>query len=288
MAGALLLASVAYVYGIVSYHYEPFPYHLVKRLIDVGSFSRVARYGGYDVTFDRVEVPCGVASQGAMVLLTLGQSNSANSSDGCSNDAPNVYNFNLFDGRCYEARDPLLGAGGDGGSLWLPLANLLIERGVSGKVVIAPIGLGGSRAADWAPGGPLNARVAAVLAALARADVAIDAVLWQQGESDHTTDPAAYTASFLSLVDDIRARNVLAPIYVAQSTQCDGVVSGAIRAAQAQLVAQRPDLRAGPDTDILSSVEMRNGCHFTRRGAMAGAELWFAVLQTTFARRSDG
>jgi hypothetical protein len=126
------------------------------------------------------------------------------------------------------------------------------------------------------------------LAALSGAHMRIDAVLWQQGESDHRTDPAMYAASLLSLVDAIRAQHVDAPIYVARSTYCSGVVSDAIRAAQMNVLAQRRNLRAGPDTDVLSDADLRNGCHFTRRGALAGAALWFAVLQPDFSGRADG
>jgi hypothetical protein len=276
---ALVLVVSGYLYGVVSYRYELFPFFYVKKLIDVGVFDRLAVYGGYDISFDRSVVSCRDVGRGAVVLMIFGQSNSANSSAERFDAVPGVYNFNMLDGRCYEARDPLLGAGGDGGSAWMPLARLFIERGLASRVVIAPIGLGGSRVIDWTPGGGADGRIRRALMKLVDAELRVDALLWQQGESDHKTSAGEYEQSFLRVVNSIRQLGVDAPIYIARSTYCDGVESSAIRDAQTKLATGHPGLRPGPDTDVLVGAELRNGCHFTRRGALEQAALWFAVLE---------
>jgi hypothetical protein len=245
---------------------------------DAGGADRLAAYSGYDRTFDRVRVPCGAISQNALVLITFGQSNAANSGTDRFDAIPGVYNFNFLDGQCYEARDPLLGAGGNGGSAWMPLAKLLIERGLVKGVVIAPIGMGGSRVEDWAPGGSLSGRIDRVAKGLAGAGLRAHALLWHQGESDRATRPEIYTATFLRMAEAVRNQGVTAPIYVARASFCGDYASSAINAAQARLGANHPGLRPGPDTDTLVGPAVRSGCHFTRRGLLEHASQWFEAL----------
>lgn len=279
--GAALFAC-GYLYGVVSHRFELFPYHYAKKLIDLGAADRLAAYGGYDPSFDRIRVPCGAISHNALVLITFGQSNAANSGTGRFDAVPGVYNFNFLDGQCYEARDPLLGAGGSGGSAWMPLAKLLIERGLVASVIIAPIGTGGSRVSDWAPGGSLSGRIDRVVKGLADAGLRVHALLWHQGESDRATRPEFYTATFLRMAEAVRNLGVTAPIYVARATFCGDRGSSAINAAQAALGANHPGLRPGPDTDTLVGPALRSGCHFTRQGLLEHAALWLEALAPDF------
>lgn len=277
VAGAML---GAYGYGVISHRYELFPYHYVGWLLQGGTLDGLAPYGGYDVTVDRHAVPCDGIHGRTLVLLTLGQSNAANAGDGRFGPVPGVYNFNLFDGRCFEARDPLLGPGGDGGSAWVPLARQIIESGLAATVIIAPIGLGGSRVEDWAPGGKLWSRLGRAVGELSHAGLRVHAVLWHQGESDRGTDAAVYGASLLDMVRGIRAAGLAAPIYVARATRCGEFESLEINRTQAALVHDHPELglRPGPDTDRLREPVWRDGCHFTRAGLVRHAGLWFEVL----------
>jgi len=245
---------------------------------DVGGADRLAGYEGYARSFDRVRVPCNANSHNALVLITFGQSNAGNSGTGLFGAIPGVYNFNFLDGQCYKARDPLLGAGGNGGSAWMPLAKLLIERDLVKGVIIAPIAVGGSRVEDWAPGGPLAGRIDRVVKSLGDAGLPVHALLWHQGESDRATRPEIYTATFLRMAEAVRTLGVAAPIYVARATFCGDYASSAINAAQMQLGANYPGLRPGPDTDTLVGPAVRNGCHFTRRGLLEHASLWFDAL----------
>jgi len=245
---------------------------------DDGRADSLAVHGGYNLSFGRVRVPCGAISHEALVLITFGQSNAGNSGTGRFDAIPGVYNFNFLDGQCYEARDPLLGAGGNGGSAWMPLAKLLIERDLVRGVIVAPIAMGGSRVEDWAPGGSLSARIDRVVKGLADAGLRAHALLWHQGESDRSTRHEIYTATFLRMAEAVRKLGVAAPIYVARATFCGDYASGAINAAQSRLGANHPGLRPGPDTDTLVGPEVRSGCHFTRRGLLEHASLWFESL----------
>ena len=77
----------------------------------------------------RAAVPC---TDGGplrpLVIVTLGQSNAANSGRGLYAPKHRVDNFNLYDGKCYKAVEPLLGPTGQGGNFATRLADMLIER----------------------------------------------------------------------------------------------------------------------------------------------------------------
>lgn len=278
------LASIAifafgYFYGVLSHRYELPPYYYVKGLVERAPFIRLWRLGGYNVTTDRVAVECGSIPKRSLVMITFGQSNAANSGTERFGSSPHVYNLDPLDGRCYEARDPLLGASGDGGSPWIPLSQMLIDHGLVDGVVIAPIAVSGSRVADWAPGGSLAPRITRALDALANAGFEPHVLLWHQGEADRGTDPGAYTQSFLRMVAALVSLGVEAPIYVAQATRCGQADDPLIREAQLSLIDRDPHLRAGPNTDLIVGPDVREGCHLTRLGTLAHSQLWFETLK---------
>lgn len=282
LAGTAFTAALlcAFSYGVVSHRYELFPYHYLGWLLRGGTLEGLAPHGGYDVSVDRRAVSCRGIGPRTLVLVTFGQSNSANSGNGRFGPAPGIYNFNLFDGRCFEARDPLLGAGGDGGSVWMPLAREIIESGLAASVVIAPIGLGGTRVEDWAPGGMLSSRFDRLTAEITRAGLHVHAILWHQGESDRETDREAYRATFLAMVRHIRDSGSTAPFYVARATRCGDLSSPEINQVQTELGLGHPQLgiRPGPDTDKLIGPVWRDGCHFTQAGLVRHSGLWFEIL----------
>jgi hypothetical protein len=103
---------------------------------------------------DRVRVDRDEVMRGrTAVMLTLGQSNAANSGDTPYVPRQRVFNFNIFDGHCYVARDPLLGTTEHRGNFAGRMADALIERGVFDGVVLVPIAVGGSRIEEWTTGG---------------------------------------------------------------------------------------------------------------------------------------
>src|SRR2546425_3481295 len=68
----------------------------------------------------RIEVPLSVLpARRIMVALVFGQSNSSNSGQTRRTARERVYNY--YQGKLYLAQDPLLGADGDGGSVWTRL-----------------------------------------------------------------------------------------------------------------------------------------------------------------------
>jgi hypothetical protein len=221
-------------------------------------------------------------SKRRFVALTFGQSNAANYVHGRHLSTPGVINY--YRGRCYEGMDPLPGAGGNGGSVWSRLGDLLIAGGDYDQVVIAGIAVSASDVARWTVGGDLHSRLSEGLADMRAHGLTPTHLLWHQGETDAKahTGTEEYRRRFLSLVDAVRAQGIKAAIYVAVASYCHGRHSDQIRAAQASLVNPAAGIFAGPDTDSLVGPGWRHDdCHFSETGAARHAELWRDVLRAS-------
>tara|TARA_R110002167_G_scaffold35698_1_gene113779 strand:+ start:52 stop:993 length:942 start_codon:yes stop_codon:yes gene_type:complete len=276
----LLLAVLAlgYAWGVISHAKQLFPYNHLKELFAAAPVQSLGLYSGYDVTLGREELACRELPADSLVLVLFGQSNAGNSGAGRFGAVEGVYNYNHLDGRCYRARDPLLGATGNGGTPWLPLAQAIIRHSLSEAVVLAPIAVGQTRVAQWAPGGNLHGRIGRVLDGLRAAGLPVGKLLWHQGESDGATSTREYEEAFLRMAASIRDAGEAAPIHVAVATRCQGEPNPAVRRAQQRLPMLMPGLRAGPDTDGLAGPRWRVGCHFTQEGLRRHADLWFSAL----------
>jgi hypothetical protein len=80
-------------------------------------------------TTKKVPAPCQTDDgMKSLVIVTLGQSNATNTGSAKYASGRGAVNFNLYDGRCYLAADPLLGASNDGGNFATRLADTLIAR----------------------------------------------------------------------------------------------------------------------------------------------------------------
>src|SRR5262249_18095491 len=154
-----------------------------------------------------------------IVLLTFGQSISANEGEAPYTPHGNVVNFNPNDWRCYVAADPLLGATfGSGhytGSIWGRLCDGLLDTGRWDRCVIAPIAQGATWMRDWAPGGGQHHLIHETIDAMRERGLEPNAILYGQGEQDAlAADPAAYEKSFNAMASSIRKYSS-APILVA-------------------------------------------------------------------------
>ena len=248
---------------------------------------------GFADTEGRREVACEAFAGDApdrAVLFAFGQSNSANAARDRYVPIHEIVNFNAHDGKCYRAEDPLLGPDGFAGAVWGRVADELVHAGLFRQVLIAPIGIGGTELARWAPGGDLHVRVAATAEKLAGLGIRPTHVLWHQGESDvfAGTSTEAYTRQFAALAASLDTLGIDAPILPAVATRCyfrdtmeveyaDGAQR--IRAAQ-QRLAETPNVFPGPDTDTISGDQFRpDGCHFTAKGIAAHARMWVEALR---------
>jgi len=233
---------------------------------------------------DREAVACTPFTAGNprnAVLLTFGQSNSANFGETRYTATENVLNFNIHDGKCYRSADPLFGADGDGGSVWGRLGDQLVETGAFDRVLIVPFGIGGTALREWTVGGRLHPRVQFTAQQLQRAGIVPTHVLWHQGEHDARdgTSTGDYISMFAALVKSLHDYGIDAPVFAAVASLCDDLGSDAIRSAQRALPTQIAGVYPGPDTDSLSDMHDRfDYCHFSARGLHSHAALWREML----------
>lgn len=222
------------------------------------------------------------------VLFAFGQSNSANFGAARYTATDNVLNFNIHDGHCYSAQDPLLGADGDGGSVWGRVGDQLIASGAFDRVLVVPFGIGGTSMAEWTAGGRLHPRVEFAARQLARAGIAPTHVPWHQGENDARsgTPPDDYIRMFSDMVEALRGYGVEAPVFPAVATLCDNLGNDDLRAAQRALPERVAGVYPGPDTDTLSDMKDRfDYCHFSEQGLQAHAKLWTDAILSFESRR---
>ena len=247
------------------------------------------------------------------VYLIVGQSNAANTSDPPFYPRPNVFNF--FDGKCYVARDPLLGSTGQKGSAWSRLGDKLVGRNAFDAVLLIPLAYGGSSIQDWAPGGTFNSVLVKTIQQIGQAGFEPSAIIWHQGEANAGIKQSeSYTSKFEQLVREIRNLGVTAPIYVALASTCSigmrndyssaddlraslehspmklmEVANGqrTLRREQVSLPRLGMNIRLGPDTDRINPAFRPDGCHFAGVGLDEHAELWFSALTGIHWRRNE-
>lgn len=232
---------------------------------------------------NRTAVDCArFAGNRSVILLVAGQSNAANfgafGDEGPPPPASGaIGNLNIFDGECYVAQPPLLGADGGLDSPWVRLAGHLLASGAADSVLLVPIAVGSTTIQRWARGA-CRPRFDYAADALEQHGLAASLVLWHQGESDaRSSRVSTYASMFFEMHASVR-RRVRARWVVAQATWCGDADRGdaELRRVQAQLPAALPGhVWPGPNTDRLNGSAMRRDeCHMTSDGLDAAARLW--------------
>jgi len=217
------------------------------------------------------------------VIVVVGQSNAANHGAGRYAANRRVDNFNVYDGRCYRAADPLLGASGDGGNFATRLGDKLIDAGLFDRVILAPIAMGGTTVEQWAEEGMFNRRIPVLIRRLFDAGLSADFILWQQGEGNPgmgDVDGRQYRKNLLEVIRTFRRFGVTAPFFVSLTTLCGGPHANAdnIRAGQRGAVNSLAGIYQGPDTDTIGVEHRWDTCHFDEAGLDMAAALWLRVI----------
>lgn len=278
----LVVGALSYAYGVVSHAYRFFPMEqvgFVRRAL-IPEHGEPVDMAVFTDTRDRVVVDCASIDRKAAVILAMGQSNAANHGGARYHPVRKVFNFNWADGRCYRAKDPLLGASGEGGSVWTRLGDELIESGRYDQVLIIPIAIGGTSVRVWAGSHGPAAQAIKASDVLQHAGLRITHVLWHQGESDHEMRKEVYTRLFSRMAEYLQENGINAPLFVATTTICNNYGANQIREAQRELPRRLTNVFAGPDTDALDSIYDRspNLCHFSERGLAMHARMWLHVI----------
>ena len=241
------------------------------------------RIWGY--TGDRDERSCNniVKAGNTAVVLVIGQSNAANTGPTPFTPSSGVFNYNYQDRKCYVARDPLLGAQGQAGSVWSRLGDRLVKDGVYDSVIFAPFVVGSTSVKNWGQG-ILAPALAQMVRDFHSTELKFTHVLWHQGEADRGISRQDYAGNFERIVSSLHDNDVDAPIWMSVGTICwfgkGGIPHKAIHQAQQDIVEKREDVLAGPNTDKYDRIADRHdGCHFSDLTMERVADEWLDLLK---------
>lgn len=243
----------------------------------------------------RIEVARGDIGPRTAVIVVIGQSLSVNQVP--TPYVPtntNIDQLNIFDGKLYRAKDPLLGINVSGGSVtdlrgtWmLRMADKLIADGHFDRVILVPMAVGNTRADQWASETTapfLFNKINVVGLRLRDAGLPCTAIMWGQGESDTSagTSQASYTASMNKIIAEFNHAIPNCPILVAQESYYYGATSAAVLAAQAAVV-NGTTVFAGENVDSIGSGGRYDNTHLNETGADQRATLAVAALMAALA-----
>ena len=183
----LTLCGACFAYGMLAGHYKWFPHahfatvrHAVQSLFSVASFDDKGRLVEY---VGKQAVPCPPQTSKTGVLVAFGQSNAANHAEYRFRAAELDGVINFFEGTCFAAASPLLGATGKSGEWLSKTARHLIEMKIYNKVIIASAAVGASRITRWARDNDLNNVLVETLRDIKKF-YDVTEIVWHQGESD--------------------------------------------------------------------------------------------------------
>lgn len=270
---AIVFLAASFIYGVGVGKREWFPHDLIKQFkylalnsseVEFDSFGRLINSSSH------TEIACPAQNENMGVLVAFGQSNSANHAEYKSSKSELEGVVNYFNGRCYIAESPLLGATGADGE-WISLtAKKLIEAGVYEEVIVVSSGIGGTAVERWADGNDLNRMLMDVMQNL-KADYRVTDMVWHQGESDRVyTHTEVYETYFLSMLNNIRDIGIRAPIFVSIASICGKEESwtypNRVSIAQTKLL-ENEGIQLGVNTDEVVPINFRyDGCHFGKTG----------------------
>lgn len=267
-----------YIYGIISTRENLFPANraieLYTRFIPP-NFEKL----DYTDTSAKTEVTCeSLKKKKLMVILSLGQSNAANTGDTKFASRNGVYNY--YKGKCYIAADPLLGATGGMGNITTRLGQKIVDKKLYGNVIISTAAIAAVPINTFLPGQIYHHRVIDAIKDLKARNLAVTHILWTQGESDITTSETDYRNRFLAVLKSIREQGVDAPVYVAISTRRNNRVNVQIQSAQKKLPDPSLGIFPGPNADDLlnHSDDRHDGIHFSASGMDKYASMWMDSL----------
>ena len=244
-----------------------------KARITLGLPKHWAAVASPDVT-SRQTIPCPAPGE-ALVLVTGGQSNAANSNSALSATEPGEGVLTWYDGACYATTDPVLGATSAGGSLW-PEFGRALAAGTARPILFVHGAVGGTQVEDWLD--PRSGYLAALrrrVEGLRAAGFEPDWILWHQGETDANIieDRETFRVALTDLTGRLLELAPEASLYMFRASRCIGPKRQAgvamIREVQTEVAEANPRIELGMDTDELGPDFRRDGCHFNSLGRKA-------------------
>ena len=218
-----------------------------------------------------------VKSKRSLVVLILGQSNAANYCEELNRSDKNIYMY--FQKRIYRAEDPILGATGAKGSIWIPVFETLLETKDLDSILIVNIAKGSSSVKEWQPDGIYGDQLRSVLLGLKEEKLEPDIICWQQGEQDNLNGLSKenYKRAFRKIHKEITRFLDDTPILISTTSfhpRSRTPINYEIRAAQWELIEESTSLFSGPDTDACIKDCRYDGVHFSTNGMDSVSRDW--------------
>ncbi len=211
---------------------------------------------------DKNKITC-PKKEDAFVIIGFGQSNSANHA-GHRFKAKNKKILNFFEGNCYEAQDPLLGATGHQGSLWIPLAEKIKTE--KKTIVLATFGVGGTFVKQWLEDDTLINFYDYNLKNLIRIYPKPDIAFWIQGENEINSNIKDLTYYYKKHYSGFLKSLPYTKLFVTGTSYCDGKENKMVLKVQESTSKSTGAIYAG-STDTISRIEHRyDDCHFSQVG----------------------
>lgn len=261
----LLFILVGIVIGILWQRY----YSVHQLLLDIG-----IRTIEFSDSSTRIKKEVSTLKK-PFVIIVAGQSNVANTVSSLSKNSTNIYNF--YDSILYLAQDPLLGATGKQGSLWIEVGEQLLAKTEYNEVVIINIARSNSSISDWANEGKFSNLIAQALNSAIQLGLKPDVLLWGQGERDaiDNMQKSDYHKMLTNLVTNTNKEALGMPIIISLSSRCfSNAENTNIRQAQMQTIQRFNFVFQGPDTDKLGTDYRYDDCHFNTKGKEINSNLW--------------
>lgn len=213
---------------------------------------------------DQIPVPC---PEGALVIVTGGQSNAANSISEPISENNDVPAFQWFEGQCFPLSDPLIGLTDKRGSLWTALGH---EIAATQPVVFVNSAVGATSYRAWLDrrSGFLP-RLEKSVESAQLAGMTPSLILWHQGESDGGRNDvrSEYRSDLTKLTSQLSRMAPEATIILYQASICGSYPPvEALRQAQADVARANPLIILGPDTDKIGDSGRADRCHFNALG----------------------
>jgi len=297
-----ILVLIGIIYGFFFGKFQVFPYaqllKIFKKLRE-NTRPKELQLEAYSDVSDRVEISCTHLNKSkTMVILAFGQAHAANSAEILYVPKQKSV-YNIFNSKCYEAKDPLLGATATNeykGSVWTRLADKVIEEGLYESVVIKTVAVAGTSIASWTTEGKgygwgkqyhgnYHQRVLNAYTELKALELEPTHICWVQGESDTTnkTTTLEYKKRFLNIRESLRKVGMTAPIYIAISSRDDKTfrLGEDVLTAQKELIDECEDLYEGPNLNSIDSIDDRliPYINLTSQGVEKHAEAWLSILK---------
>jgi hypothetical protein len=219
------------------------------------------------------------------VFVTCGQSNSANYGkppQKAQDDRVSSCNFQT--GLWRHGDDPQPGAGGNGGSPWALLGDLLVKK-YDVPVGFICLGVGSTAVSFWTPEGKGYPRVEKALQLAGKQGVR--AVLWHQGESDSIPGTLADNYAKMLSATIVQSRTDAGwdvPWGVALASfhpkpEATAERQAAVVAGQQKVIATVAGVFKGPETDSFHTRGfLSDSVHFNAQGLAAHAQGWAEAL----------